>query len=104
MSAPYQFATPINAGTIKLEIHPTGKAAGEAAARATAEELRRLGQLGNSIGVIFATGASQLDTLDALTSIPDLPWSRVQGFHLDEYVALVARQNSDLSSNQSDER
>jgi len=76
------------AGTLKLEIHFTRKAAGEAAARAAAEELLRLGQLGQDIGVIFATGASQLDTLDALTSIPGLPWDRVQGFHMDEYVGL----------------
>jgi glucosamine-6-phosphate deaminase len=75
-------------GTLKLEIHLTRKAAGEAAARAAAEELLRLGQLGQDIGVIFATGASQLDTLDALTSIPGLPWDRVQGFHMDEYVGL----------------
>ncbi len=89
MSAPYQSATRFNAGTIKLEIHPTGKAAGEAAGHAAAEELRRLGQLGQSIGVIFATGASQLDTLDVLTSLPDVPWSLMQGFHMDEYVGLA---------------
>ena len=77
-----------NAGTIKLEIHLTGEAAGKAAAQAAAEELRRLDRLGKDIGVIFATGASQLDTLDALTSIPDLPWQHVLGFHMDEYVGL----------------
>jgi len=38
--------------------------------------------------VIFATGASQLDMLGALTSIPDLPWERLQGFHMDEYIGL----------------
>ncbi len=88
MSASYQYASPIKASTIKVEIHATGKAAGEAAAQAAAEELLRLGQTGDSIGVIFATGASQLDTLEALTSIPGLPWSRVKGFHMDEYIAL----------------
>ena len=76
------------AGTIKLEIHRTAKAAGEAAGQAAAEELRRLGESGQDFGVIFATGASQLDTLEALTSIPDLPWQHVLGFHMDEYVGL----------------
>jgi glucosamine-6-phosphate deaminase len=42
----------------------------------------------NGIGVIFATGASQLETLLALTSIPGLPWGKVQGFHLDEYLGM----------------
>jgi glucosamine-6-phosphate deaminase len=78
----------LRAGTVKLEIYRTGKAAGEAAAQAAANELRRLDNLGQQIGVIFATGASQLDTLDALTSTPGLPWAHVLGFHMDEYVGL----------------
>jgi len=77
-----------DAGTIKLEIHPSRQAAGAAAALAAAEELCRLAQLGDRIGVIFATGASQFDMLNALTSIPGLPWEKVQGFHMDEYVGL----------------
>jgi glucosamine-6-phosphate deaminase len=75
---------------MKLEVHSSRQAAGAAAAQAAAEELRRLDSLGDSIGVIFATGASQFETLDALTSIPGLPWGKVQGFHMDEYVGLDA--------------
>jgi len=75
-------------GRVKLEIHPTSRAAGEAAARAAAAEFHRLGSVGKDFGVIFATGASQMDTLEALTSIQDLPWKYVLGFHMDEYVGL----------------
>ena len=82
--------TSFKVGNLKLEVHPTRQAAGDAAAQAAAEELRRLGSLGDTIGVIFATGASQFETLDALTSIPGLPWGNVQGFHMDEYVGLDA--------------
>ena len=78
----------LNAGTMKLEIHVNKQEASAAAARAVAEEMLRLDQLGNDIAIIFATGASQMDMLQLLTSIPNLPWSRVQGFHLDEYVGL----------------
>lgn len=80
--------TSFKAGSMKLEVRSSRQAAGAAAARAAAEELRRLDSLGDSIGVIFATGASQFETLDALTSIPGLPWGKVQGFHMDEYVGL----------------
>jgi glucosamine-6-phosphate deaminase len=88
MEKPNNNVIRFNAGTIKLEIHPSKQAVGGAAARAAAEELRRLDQLGPSIGVIFATGASQIETLDSLTSISGLPWERVLGFHMDEYVGL----------------
>lgn len=76
-------------GTLKLEIYPDGKAAGMAAAEAIAEHLRQQQKRAvEEIAVIFATGASQLETLRALTSMPGLPWDRVNGFHLDEYVGI----------------
>jgi glucosamine-6-phosphate deaminase len=37
---------------------------------------------------VAATGASQFEFLDALTSAPGIDWSRVEVFHLDEYVGL----------------
>jgi glucosamine-6-phosphate deaminase len=80
--------TYLTAGNLKLEIHPDRKSAGAAAARAVSDELLRLDKLGKDIGVIFATGASQFDMLELLTSTPGLPWNHVLGFHLDEYVGL----------------
>lgn len=38
--------------------------------------------------IIAATGASQFDFLDSLTGIPGLDWSKVEMFHLDEYVGM----------------
>ena len=78
----------LTAGKMKLKIYPSKRAAGEAAALAVAEEMRRLAALHDQFGVIFATGAAQFDTLDFLTSTPALPWKKVRGFHLDEYVGL----------------
>jgi glucosamine-6-phosphate deaminase len=78
----------LSTGKLKLEIHANKQAVGAAAARAVAEEMHRLDKLGNNFAIIFATGASQIDMLHSLTSISGLPWSRVQGFHLDEYVGL----------------
>ena len=78
----------IRCGNLKLEIHPDRASAGAAAAHAAANELLRLQGLVEQIGVIFATGASQLAMLDALTSIPGLPWHKVVGFHMDEYIGL----------------
>jgi glucosamine-6-phosphate deaminase len=80
----------VDVGTLKLHIHASPRAAGEAAAKAAAVTLAQLARSRSRIGVIFATGASQLDTLHALTSIPDLPWVKVHGFHLDEYIGIDA--------------
>ena len=38
--------------------------------------------------VTAATGASQLDFLEALTASSGIEWSRVELFHLDEYIGL----------------
>jgi len=37
---------------------------------------------------IVATGASQFEMLKELVAQPDIDWSRVTVFHLDEYVGL----------------
>lgn len=79
----------LRVGTLKLEIYANQQAAGEAAARSAAETLKQLDHAQQEIGVIFATGASQLSTLHALTSMPGLPWRKVHGFHLDEYVGIA---------------
>jgi glucosamine-6-phosphate deaminase len=75
-------------GTLKIEIHPSSKAAGLEAARAAGKAIAELAQTRETVGVIFATGASQLAILDALTSLPHIPWNRVCGFHMDEYVGI----------------
>src|SRR5260370_575611 len=39
--------------------------------------------------ILAATGASQFDFLEALTAAPAIDWTRVEMFHLDEYVGLA---------------
>jgi glucosamine-6-phosphate deaminase len=73
---------------MKVQIYSTAKAAGQAAAELVAATLRKLGVERDVVGMVFATGASQFETLRALTSIPDLPWHKVHGFHMDEYIGL----------------
>jgi len=73
-----------------VEIHLSRRDAAEAAARAAAEAMHEMDRRNESLGIIFATGASQLDTLSALTSLPGLPWNHVSGFHMDEYEGISA--------------
>lgn len=73
---------------LRIEVYPDGATAGEAAAQSAANALIHLADAQQEIAVIFATGASQLNTLRTLTSFPNLPWNKIVGFHLDEYVGL----------------
>jgi glucosamine-6-phosphate deaminase len=77
-------------GTATVEVHPNRYAAGAAAARAASKALIESAKAHDSIGVIFATGASQFEILNELTRLPDIPWDQIRGFHMDEYVNLSA--------------
>lgn len=80
----------LQTGNLKLNIYPSREEAGAAAAKAAAVAIKELGARNDSVGVIFATGASQFATLQALIEIPAIPWNRVSGFHMDEYVGIPA--------------
>src|SRR5262245_66183395 len=59
-----------------------------AAARHAALTIRTAIRERGNARIIAATGASQFDFLETLTSAPDIDWARVEMFHLDEYVGL----------------
>ena len=60
-----------------------------AAARQAAQALRDAIAARGAARIVAATGASQFDFLDALTAAPAIDWTRVEMFHLDEYVGLA---------------
>jgi len=74
--------------TMELRVFDTkaemARAAAERARRAIADAIAREGRA----HVIAATGASQFEFLEALTSMPGIEWAKTVFFHLDEYVGL----------------
>ena len=60
------------------------RAAADHAACSLKQLLRELG----TVRFLAATGASQLDFLSALRKQPGVDWTRVELFHLDEYVGI----------------
>ena len=72
----------------KIEILADKYSLGQAAADQAAGILRRALSNQGSARLVAATGASQFEFLDALTKAPNIDWSRVELFHLDEYVGL----------------
>lgn len=69
-------------------IFDTPEAAGAAAAAQAAAVLRETLATKPRARLILATGASQLPTLASLAREPGIDWSRIDGFHLDEYLGL----------------
>jgi glucosamine-6-phosphate deaminase len=67
----------------------TDEMARAAAACAAEGILKAIAERGEA-RVIVATGASQFGFLNALTGTPGIDWTKVTGFHLDEYVGLPA--------------
>ncbi len=73
-----------------IKLLPDRAALGRAAAAHAADGMARAIEARGVARIIVATGASQFDFLDALTAAPGVDWSRVEMFHLDEYVGLDA--------------
>lgn len=73
---------------LSVEIYPTPDAMGYAAAQAAAQIIREAVAARGVANVILATGNSQLAFLEALRSLPEIPWPAVNAFHMDEYVHL----------------
>lgn len=73
---------------MKTKISSTKAEMGRQAAEDGAALIRQAIAENGSATIIVATGASQFDTLSALTEAPDIDWSKVTGFHLDEYIGM----------------
>ncbi len=71
-----------------VEIYPTRQAMGQAAARTVAHSMQETIARHGRVAMIFAAAPSQNEFLAALATEPDLDWTRVIAFHLDEYLGL----------------
>jgi len=69
-------------------VHPGPEALARAAADEAAIVLREAVTSNGSANAMFATGNSQLAFVDTLVRTPDIPWSRVVVFHMDEYLGV----------------
>lgn len=73
---------------IDIHYYNAKSAGGAAAAALGAQVIQRAIEQRGSANVVVATGASQFEMLEALVKHAEVDWSRVTGFHLDEYVGI----------------
>ena len=73
---------------MEVQIFQDKNSLGRAAAARGAAYIREALEKNGRANIIVATGASQFEMLSALTKEPGIDWSKVNIFHLDEYIGL----------------
>jgi glucosamine-6-phosphate deaminase len=75
---------------MRIAVFPDKKSLAKSAAASAAAALHSSIQKRGSVRIIAATGAAQFEFLELLTQTPDIDWSKVDMFHLDEYIGIPA--------------
>lgn len=75
------------AGELKIKVFKTRQELGDDAAEMVAAKIRGLHGSQDVVNVIFAAAASQNEFLAKLITL-DVDWTRVNAFHMDEYIGL----------------
>jgi glucosamine-6-phosphate deaminase len=75
---------------LRVRIFGDKAAAGRAAAADAAGVIAAAIQSRGQARIMVGTGNSQIDLIDALVREPGVDWTKVEGFHLDEYVGIAA--------------
>lgn len=79
------------ADKLNVYIYESRPKMGAAAAAVVAAEIRGLIDARGKAAAIFASAPSQNEFLSELVEAPGIDWSRVIGFHLDEYLGMDDR-------------
>jgi len=79
------------ADNLNVYAYESRPAMGRAAASVIAGEIRRAIQERGKASIILASAPSQNEFLAILSEAPDIDWSRVTAFHLDEYLGMDDR-------------
>ena len=61
---------------------------GRLSAKAVYHRINELFKTKEEINLLFAAAPSQNEFLEALTAYEDIPWQRINAFHMDEYIGL----------------
>lgn len=69
-------------------VSETNSELGEKAGKSAAEKIKKTIATNGQANIILATGSSQFETLSNLLKDSAIDWSKVNMFHLDEYIGL----------------
>ncbi len=75
---------------LQVKIFEDRSRAGRAAAQKIAQAIQERAAGSRAVSCVFAAAPSQNEFLAALVAAPNIDWSRVHCFHMDEYLGLDA--------------
>ncbi|MEN0036854.1 MAG: glucosamine-6-phosphate deaminase [Cellvibrio sp.] len=75
---------------MKFNVFESEELLGKAAAELAAATIRQAAQVKDVVTIVVATGSSQFSMLKHLVEQENMPWEKVQAFHLDEYIGISA--------------
>ena len=75
---------------LTVNIYETRDEMGKAAGADIKAKILELLAKKETINMIFAAAPSQNEVLASLAADPEIPWNRVNAFHMDEYIGLSA--------------
>lgn len=79
-----------NKDKLQVKVSETRREMGQVSAKDFAECVAELLKKKDSIRIIFAAAPSQNDFLESIVADPSIDFSRIDAFHMDEYVGLDA--------------
>ncbi|MDO4331041.1 MAG: 6-phosphogluconolactonase [Lachnospiraceae bacterium] len=82
---------------LAVKVYETREIMGAEAAREAAECILACLEKKETINCIFAAAPSQNEFLKELVSDKRIPWNRINGFHMDEYVGLPVKDSRSFS-------
>lgn len=75
---------------MKFTVFDDENSLGLAAAELAADTIRQAARVKDLVTIVVATGSSQFSMLKHLAEQENVPWKKVQAFHLDEYIGIPA--------------
>lgn len=85
-------------GNLKVRKYNSRLSMGQDAARMVRERIKSLLSEKEFVYMIFASAPSQSEFLEALAKDKEIDWTRVVGFHMDEYIGLDAAAPQNFAS------
>lgn len=73
---------------MKIDVSPSKSELGSRAARHGADAIISAIEARRKANIVLASAASQFEVIEALVATPDIDWTKVEAFHLDEYAGM----------------